>query len=293
MMHITRATEKEVAWFCEVDHYEKEDTYLIRDVFLPHQQTSSSTAEIEPEHLEAFALEFLEQRGDEAYNRMRCWGHSHHTMGVSPSKQDEQMIDQLAIDAGGVFIAIRTNQRGSMEVDVAYPSLYTLADIRYYVGIRNVEQEQHWAALVKERVHPIQVKPVKGATTVYDRRTRTMQPQGGGTGKARSGASAHAHAASNRALPGIAYDDPGDDGFGIADWPSDAQARFLQAGGQGICPPGEHDYDFAMAMGVVTAECQECGWFLWGDEALRAADQDGALADLSDDDDMPIGGATK
>lgn len=266
MMHITRATDKEVAWFAEVDHYEDEDTFLVRDVFLPHQQTSSATTEIEPEHLEQLIVEFLETRGDEAYAKMRCWGHSHHTMGITPSSQDDQMIDMLAKDAGQPFIAIRTNHRRDMAVDIAYPGLYTITDIDFYVGVRNVEQEKFWKGLVKERV-----KDLPKTTIVHSSgRHSPTYPRGGGSGKAKGGgAKTVGHGGndfwSRWPVTNGHYDDD-DDEEGVQFHP---------------CEKGEHKFIFDHYGGWPLVTCSECGFTEQGEEALRIADEMGLLTDAA------------
>jgi hypothetical protein len=132
--------------------------YLIDNVFLPRQQASGATVEIEPDHLAEFADEYITLHGPEAYNKLHCWGHSHHTMGVSPSSQDQKTVDQLCAAIKKVFIALRVNHSGQVQADVAYPSGVTVEDANVYIGWIPREKEEAWSAAVKERVEFIKYK---------------------------------------------------------------------------------------------------------------------------------------
>jgi hypothetical protein len=157
MLCISRATTREVAWFAQV-HHEGNEVYVIDNVFLPKQQSSMATVEIEPEHLAAFADEYIQLHGPEMYNKLHCWGHSHHTMGVTPSGQDQKTVDELCAAIKQVFIAIRVNHSGQFQVDVAYPNGVTIEDANAYIGWIPREKEEGWSALVKERVEMITYK---------------------------------------------------------------------------------------------------------------------------------------
>ena len=154
MLCIARATDAEVAWFAQVRD-EGDGVFVIDNVYLPKQQSSASTVEIEPEHLMEFAEEYIEQQGPEAYNRLRCWGHSHAKMGVTPSYQDQKTVDELCAAIKSVFIAIRVNHAGAFAVDVAYPSGITFEDTNAFIGWIPREKEESWAAIVKDRVQKI------------------------------------------------------------------------------------------------------------------------------------------
>lgn len=157
MVMVANATRDEVAWFCQVTEF-PDDVFLIHDVFVPHQESSGATVEIQPDILASFAEEYLDKYGIEGFNRLHCWGHSHHTMGVTPSSQDQSTVDKLCDAIGQRFFAIRTNHRGDIEVDVAYPNGITLEDVDTYIGVPDQNKEAEWQALVKERVSRITYK---------------------------------------------------------------------------------------------------------------------------------------
>lgn len=155
MLCISRATKDEVAWFAQVDALE-DNVFIIRDVYLPKQQSSGTTVEIEPEHLILMADEYIEEYGNEAFNRLHCWGHSHGSMGVTPSHQDDTTIDDLCAAINKPFLAIRVNHKGAYQVDVAYPNGVTVVDANAQVGWVTQKQEAFWKDLVTQRVSRIQ-----------------------------------------------------------------------------------------------------------------------------------------
>lgn len=159
-MHtISKATKDEVAWFCHVTEH-PQFVFVLDDVFLPHQQSNGGTVEIEPEMLAQMFEEYLTaERSIDDYNKLRCWGHSHHTMGVSPSSQDATTIDNLCHAIKATFLAIRMNHKGNVEVDVAMTNGITYEAVDVIVGIPDQDREAAWRALVKERLQPIVHKP--------------------------------------------------------------------------------------------------------------------------------------
>ena len=154
MLAITHAIDTEVAWFGTVRRH-SEFSFEITEIFLPHQQVNHGTTETQPEHLAALAEELLAgPDGEEQYNALRFWGHSHHTMGVSPSSQDNLTLRALVKSVGEAFISCRTNKRNQIEIDVGYPNGWTFWDVPYEITNAAVVDDR-WSALIKERVHPI------------------------------------------------------------------------------------------------------------------------------------------
>lgn len=157
MLCIARATNSEVAWFAQVEELE-DNMFLVDHVFLPKQESSTATVEIQPEDLAEFAEEYISAYGPDAYNRLRCWGHSHAKMGVFASAQDQKTVDELSSAIKATFIAIRVNHAGDLAVDVAYANGVTVEGADASVGWIPREKEEEWAAIVKERVQRITYK---------------------------------------------------------------------------------------------------------------------------------------
>lgn len=184
MLYITLATKDEVGWFCEVEQVSPLE-FLITDVFLPTQETNGGTTEIQSGDLADFAVQHLEERGEEAYNRLRGWGHSHPGGYLSPSSQDQEMVDSLAAGVDGPFVAVRMTQSGSAETDVAWPSGVTWERLNLILGVPNKERQDMWTQLVKERVHRLSSKTVyAGSYGGYRDTGRQLPAQKNGKSKA-------------------------------------------------------------------------------------------------------------
>lgn len=172
MMHITALVDKEVGWFTRVER--SEDTFILHDVRLPTQQSSGATVEFEPEHLDNYLLELMEDSPEdfaEVNNTLRCWAHSHNNMGVSPSGQDQKTIEGLVQNCD-YFVAVRVNKRGEVEADVALASLGLVCeDVPVTVGAIDMERREFWKEQVKERVKAIsyasKAKPKSASIVQY------------------------------------------------------------------------------------------------------------------------------
>lgn len=154
MMYITRAHKTEVAWFATVTRTNFFQ-FRIDKVYLPAQHVNGGTVEIEPEHLEAVALEILDSEGEAEYTRLRCWGHSHHTMGTSASPQDNTTLKQLVDLTKDAIVALRTNHRGEVVADVAFPEGFAVNGVHVEVEDVPYARGDHWDALMKDRVLPM------------------------------------------------------------------------------------------------------------------------------------------
>ena len=156
MMHITAIVDKEVGWFTRVHREDYE--FTLYEVHLPKQQSSGTTVEFEPEHLEAYLLELMERdpKNFGALNSsLRGWCHSHVNMGTSPSSQDQTTIEKLAQNVD-YFVAVRVNKRGEVEADVVLSDLkMVFEDVKVTVGEIDMTRREHWRSLIKDRVLPM------------------------------------------------------------------------------------------------------------------------------------------
>lgn len=108
----------EIGWLGTVIKND-ENLFFIEDVFLFEQDVHSTTTEITPEGLTAFAEELLQQpNGIETWNNIRLWGHSHVNMGVTPSGQDNSQMETFS--NGGIpwFLRIIANKKGDISIDL-------------------------------------------------------------------------------------------------------------------------------------------------------------------------------
>lgn len=113
IQYLVQSANKEVGWFGLVETYE--EGYLIEDVYVPKQTVTGAETDITPEDLTAFFLD-LDAEGIDT-SRLFYWGHSHVNMGVGPSGQDEEQIDEY-LENNPIFIRGIYNKLGQAKVDI-------------------------------------------------------------------------------------------------------------------------------------------------------------------------------
>jgi len=89
--------DTEIGFYGVVEEDETKYAFCVTDIFYPkHQMATSCTCEISPEG-EALIMNYLVEKNRVSdINKMMLWGHSHHTMGVVASTQDEkQAIERM------------------------------------------------------------------------------------------------------------------------------------------------------------------------------------------------------
>lgn len=104
----------EVGFYATVDERENYSFY-IRDVFYPkHSEMNGGTCEISPEGENDIMTWLMDRgRGDDI-EKMRLWGHSHHTMGTGPSGQDEKQALARMNATKSFLIRIICNKDGEI-----------------------------------------------------------------------------------------------------------------------------------------------------------------------------------
>lgn len=161
MMYITRAHKTEVAWFATVTRNGFAD-FTIDRVYLPTQHVAGTTVEIEPAHLEAVALEILDTVGEDEYVRLRCWGHSHHTMGVGASSQDDSTLREMVELANDAIVALRTNHKGEVAADIGFAEGFAVNRVEVEIEDQPYTRGDYWDAIMKDRVLPMPVQTYTG-----------------------------------------------------------------------------------------------------------------------------------
>jgi len=106
---------EEVSWLGLADRFNDSNSFIIEEIFIPQQNVHATTTEITPEG-QVELYEMLIAEGVDT-NRLRYHGHSHHSMGVNPSHQDN--TEFLDFDDDFPFF-IRTihNKKGDIQADV-------------------------------------------------------------------------------------------------------------------------------------------------------------------------------
>ena len=112
IQNLIKAHSGEVGFYGVVDTLE-DYTFFVRDIFYPKQQlVSSATCEISPEGGTLIAEWLINHNRPEDIGKMILWGHSHHSMGVSPSGQDNTQALDLMKTTGNNLIRIIVNNEG-------------------------------------------------------------------------------------------------------------------------------------------------------------------------------------
>ena len=130
----------EIGWLATVEELGK-GLYLIKDTFLFKQQVHGTTCEITTDGLTEFANELLmQENGVETWNEIRCWGHSHVNMGVSPSSQDDKQMEVFEGCGHDFFIRLIANKKGELELTLYdYKTGLIYKDVKWTVYYQNVE----------------------------------------------------------------------------------------------------------------------------------------------------------
>lgn len=113
IQYIVGKCAKEVGWLGTVEF--DGDDYWITEIFIPEQEVTGVTTEIEGDALADLAHWLMENDRDPG--QLYYWGHSHVNMGVSPSSQDESQLAEY-LDNCRVFIRGIYNKKGDTKVDV-------------------------------------------------------------------------------------------------------------------------------------------------------------------------------
>ena len=106
---------EEVGWYCIVETDTATNSIHIVDVVYP-KQVLANAATCEFDEGDVVELAMMKPGGPSNIEKIRFWGHSHHTMGVSPSSQDDKQAEVLASRSGetGLFIRGIFNKMGSV-----------------------------------------------------------------------------------------------------------------------------------------------------------------------------------
>lgn len=110
--------DKEIGWLGYVD--KTEDGYIVSDVFLIGQKVTSVTTELDEDALSEHANKLIREGKLDELQKVKCWGHSHVNMNVTPSGTDDSTFEEYYNNCE-FFIRIIGNKKGEMRVDIAEP----------------------------------------------------------------------------------------------------------------------------------------------------------------------------
>ena len=175
-MHtLVKNSSKEIGWHSTV--VKDGNNLLVTDVLIYPQQVTAVTVSADEEKYGPW----MHSLNNDTFNSLRGHGHSHVSMGTSPSGTDlafyKQILDQLGDDDFYVFFIVnKSGDINTIYYDMAQGLLYEKADINISIGL-NHETADEWYKKVAENVKD---KPFKApVTTKWGGRTpyQGYQPQ--------------------------------------------------------------------------------------------------------------------
>lgn len=121
---IEESPVNEVGWF----GWARETSpgvYHILDMMVPDQEVHATTCAISAKGTWQ-TTQYAEEKlvpiyGEAIQMEERVWGHSHVNMGISPSKQDRDTMQEYANEANGFYIALIGNRKGEIDYRVIIP----------------------------------------------------------------------------------------------------------------------------------------------------------------------------
>lgn len=130
--------DKEIGWFGTVEKVN--DIYVITDVILPKQEVTSTYNEIDTETLIALASELT----SEQITKLRCYGHSHVDMTVSPSGTDKEQVEELT-EGSEWFITVINNKDDDWHIafnDYKRGLQFITRELEFFIPTdKNIEKE--------------------------------------------------------------------------------------------------------------------------------------------------------
>lgn len=153
----------EVGWLGLVRRLQ--ENFLIYDVIIPKQRVHATTTEIKPDDIMEVAEAFipLGAEGIEKINQLRFWGHSHVNMGVSPSGQDNQQMEELSADVDDFYIRCIANKKGDIDFTLyLFDENLQISHAKWQIYYEVADFREDIIAQLKEKVTKFH-----HATTVY------------------------------------------------------------------------------------------------------------------------------
>lgn len=141
MRNLVLNCNEEIAWHGTVSYDAESNTYLIEDIFVFPQYTTAATVQSIDEEYGPWLMTL----DDETFSKLRMHGHSHVSMGVTPSGVDTTYQEQLIQRVQDFYIFMIINKREDYHIcvyDVVNNIMYDKADI--IVDMYMTEPEE-WA----------------------------------------------------------------------------------------------------------------------------------------------------
>lgn len=117
MSALVRNSNEEIGWLALCK--KEANSYNIYEVTICDQEVSETTVELDEKGIQKIAEELISANRENEMNNVRCWGHSHVDMSVSPSGQDDKTFEEYYKQCGDYFIRLIMNRKGEYYIDLA------------------------------------------------------------------------------------------------------------------------------------------------------------------------------
>ena len=142
---IVELSPEEVSWFSYVENA-GDNIFKIKDAYIIPQKVTGSETEMTTEGLSEFMTKTIKEKGMQYYKNIRCWGHSHVNMSVSPSGQDVKQISEF--NNGEFYIMLIFNKKGDIYSEIRdfknglrYKGIPIMLDANVNQNVDDIKQE--------------------------------------------------------------------------------------------------------------------------------------------------------
>ena len=142
---IIELSPEEVSWFSYVENA-GDNIFKIKDAYIIPQKVTGSETEMTTEGLSEFMTKTIKEKGMQYYKNIRCWGHSHVNMSVSPSGQDVKQISEF--NNGEFYIMLIFNKKGDIYSEIRdfknglrYKGIPIMLDANVNQNVDDIKQE--------------------------------------------------------------------------------------------------------------------------------------------------------
>lgn len=140
MRSFVRNCDKEIGWLALCT--KKENEYYIYETIICDQEVSGTTTDLHEKGLQSVAENLIHTGRIGELDNVRCWGHSHVNMGVTPSFQDNETFEEYYTQCEDYFIRIIMNKKNEYRADLAdYPSGLIYKNLELFVDYTEEESE--------------------------------------------------------------------------------------------------------------------------------------------------------
>lgn len=172
MQTLVSSFDKEIAWHGCAKRGDNPREYIVYDILVYPQAVTGASVTTDQSKYELWLM----SQEDEVFDNLRFQGHSHVSMGTSPSSVDlasnEKIVEQLTGDMFYIFMIWNKKGEHTAKVyDLKENTLFETADVDV-----SVSTECDLAAFLKEAKSLVQDTPYRPATVSAPKPGKVEQP---------------------------------------------------------------------------------------------------------------------